>query len=84
MSENHEDEFSSHSLYQQINILAKPHNFTGCLESKDGEILMGQSDIIDRWNEYVGEQYDDHRPDLDLKYYSEGVSIIVEAFVTTY
>lgn len=35
-------------MNQQINIFINWVDETGCLKSKDGEILMGQSNIINR------------------------------------
>ncbi|CAG5114715.1 unnamed protein product, partial [Candidula unifasciata] len=68
----------SHSMYQKINMLTGniTRNSTGCLESKDGDLLMGQSNIINRWTEYIEELYDDNRPDVELQTNNDGPPIM--------
>ena len=34
---------------------------TGCLKAKDGTILMSKEDILKRWEEYIGELFEDSR-----------------------
>jgi len=34
---------------------------TGCLKARDGTIVMNKDDIIKRWEEYIGELFEDNR-----------------------
>ena len=38
-----------------------PLSKTGCLKSKDGQILMGKNEILNRWSEYIEDLYNDER-----------------------
>ena len=37
------------------------HTTTKCIEDKAGNILMEKDEILNRWEEYIGELYDDER-----------------------
>ena len=34
---------------------------SGCIEAKDGTIIMETADILERWQEYIGDLFDDNR-----------------------
>ena len=53
-------------MHKRINELTgrKTKYTTGCLKSKEGKMLMGKEDIVDRWTEYIGELYGGERPEL--------------------
>ena len=38
-----------------------PSSRTGYLKSKDGQILMGKNEILNRWSEYIKDLYNDER-----------------------
>ncbi|XP_076359111.1 uncharacterized protein LOC143251751 [Tachypleus tridentatus] len=51
-----------------------PSAKTGCLKSKNGEILMDKKDILNRWSEYIGELYNDNRsPTSHIETDTEGL-----------
>ena len=41
---------------------------TTCIEDKDGNIIMEQDNILARWNEYIGELYEDNRGEIPQVY----------------
>lgn len=51
------------TMHQKIRDLTgrKTTATTGCLRSKDGNILMEREDILNRWSEYITELYHDDR-----------------------
>ena len=52
---------------------------TGCLKSKDGDILMEKEDILNRWSEYIEDLYHDERgPPPQLHKEEEGNVILEE------
>ena len=34
---------------------------TGCIRSKEGNILMDKGDVLNRWSEYIEELFEDTR-----------------------
>ena len=34
---------------------------SGCIESKDGTLIMEKNQILERWSEYIEELFDDER-----------------------
>ena len=34
---------------------------SGCVKSKDGDIIMDKDKILERWTEYIGDLYNDTR-----------------------
>ncbi|XP_076325106.1 uncharacterized protein LOC143233091 [Tachypleus tridentatus] len=54
-----------------------PSAKTGCLKSKNGEILMDKKDILNRWSEYIGELYNDNKsPTPHIEIDTEGLPIM--------
>ncbi|XP_076347953.1 uncharacterized protein LOC143245476 [Tachypleus tridentatus] len=54
-----------------------PSAKTGCLKSKNGEILMDKKDILNRWSEYIGELYNDNiSPTPHIEIDTEGLPIM--------
>ena len=51
---------------------------TGCIRSKDGEILMEKEDILNRWSEYIIELYHDDRGPPPIINIDEGTQILEE------
>ena len=53
----------SKTMHQKIRDVTgrKTPTTTGCLRSKDGNILMEKEDILNRWSEYITELYHDDR-----------------------
>ena len=56
-----------------------PSSRLGCLKSKDGQILMGKNEILNRWSEYIEDLYNDERcPAPPISNGNEGSPILVE------
>ena len=51
---------------------------TGCIRSKDGDILMEKEDILNRWSEYIAELYHDDRGPPPITNNEEGPQILEE------
>ena len=39
---------------------------TTCIQNRDGNIIMEQANILERWNEYISTLYDDARGGIPL------------------
>ena len=39
---------------------------TGCIKSKEGNILMDKAEVLNRWSEYIEELFDDNREELNI------------------
>lgn len=39
---------------------------TGCIRSKEGDILMNKEDILNRWSEYIVELFNDNRREMPI------------------
>ena len=37
---------------------------TTCIENKDGNIIMEQDKILERWHQFISELYDDNKGDI--------------------
>ena len=51
---------------------------TGCIRSKDGDILMEKEDILNRWSEYITKLYHDDRGPPPIINNKEGLQILEE------
>ena len=60
--------FTPQIMYQNVAEIAgrKTCSSTGCLKSKNGEIIMEKDKILERWAEYTKELYDDDRRDINV------------------
>ena len=54
---------NSKDLYRKSKDLChtKTGESTGCLKSKDGNIIMDKDKILEKWTEYIGDLYNDNR-----------------------
>lgn len=51
----------------------------GCIQSKDGEIIMEKEKIRERWTEYIHDLYNSNRDeDFEIEYNGEGEAIMVD------
>ncbi|GFR84661.1 hypothetical protein ElyMa_002422700 [Elysia marginata] len=52
-----------HMIYKNTEEIVgrKTCSFTGCLEAKNGNIIMEKNKILERWEEYIHELFDDNR-----------------------
>ena len=52
------------NMYSRIKDVCKRKtcSTSGCIKSKEGQIITDKDKIIERWAEYIGELYDDDRP----------------------
>ncbi|XP_060065585.1 uncharacterized protein LOC132545923 [Ylistrum balloti] len=55
--------FDSKFMHEKIKDVTgkKSSTKTGCIKSRDGEILMEKEDILNRWSEYIEDLYHDDR-----------------------
>ncbi|XP_076308487.1 uncharacterized protein LOC143223898 [Tachypleus tridentatus] len=76
--ENNKVKYSKYMHKKISEVTGKsPSAKTGCLKSKNGEILMDEKDILNRWSEYIGELYNDNRsltPHIEID--TEGLPIM--------
>ena len=49
---------------------------TGCLKSRNGEILMEKKDILNRWSEYIEDLYHNERGPPPKLQNEEGCAIL--------
>ena len=40
---------------------------TGCLKTKNEDIIMDKEKILERWSEYIQELFDDERKDMNYE-----------------
>ena len=74
---------NSRELHKQVKEMTgckKSHQGTGCIKSRDGNILFEQEEIQKRWVEYIDELYDDNRGQQQSVYgrLGEGREILQE------
>ena len=72
---------NSKYIHQKIKEVTgkNPSSRIGCLKSKDGQILMGKNEILNRWSEYIKDLYNDERcPAPPISNGTEGSPILVE------
>ena len=74
------NEVNSKTVHQKIKevIGKKATSKTGCILSKDGDILMEKEDILNRWPEYITELYHDDRGPPPIINNEEGPQILEE------
>ena len=55
-------------MYRNIEeiIGKKTCSSTGCLKTKEGNIIMDKEKILERWAEYIGELFEDNRKEHDV------------------
>ena len=48
-------------IHEKVKNLSKPEQCisSGCIKGKDGSIIMDKEKILNRWEEYISELYDD-------------------------
>ena len=51
---------------------------TGCIKSKDGNVLIDRTDVLNRWSEYIEELFDDEREKLTINKEIDGPPILKE------
>ena len=76
---------NSKDLHRKIKDLChtKTGGSTGCLKSKDGNIIMDKDKILERWTEYIGDLYNDNRDeDRRIESNNDGPSIMEEEVST--
>ena len=56
------------AMYQNIEelVVRKQGVSTGCLKTKNGDIIMDKEKILERWSEYIQELFDDERKDIKV------------------
>ena len=54
---------------------------SGCMRSKDGDILTGKKDILTRWSEHITELYHDDRGPPPIINNDEGPQILEEEVI---
>ena len=68
-------------MYKKIKDLTKKSSnpATGCIKAKDGQIIMEKEKILERWSEYIGDLYNDDRPEeKEIRKTFEGPPILEE------
>ena len=68
-------------MHRRINEITgkKTCTTSGCIKSKDGQIIVEKDKILNRWSEYIKELYDDDRPEEKMIYTNfEGPPIMEE------
>ncbi|GFO03062.1 hypothetical protein PoB_002956700 [Plakobranchus ocellatus] len=55
-------------MYRNIDEITgkKTCSSTGCLKSKNGDIIMEKEKILERWEEYISELFEDQRKDHNV------------------
>lgn len=69
-----------HKRIKELTGCRKNNHRTGCIKSRDGNILFDQEEIQKRWVEYIGELYDDNRGQQHQEYarLGEGPELLQE------
>lgn len=52
-----------HALAKDLSGKQKRNSKAGCIKSKDGTILFEQKKVLERWAEYIGDLFEDNRPE---------------------
>ena len=65
-----------HSDIKELTGRKKKNNTTGGIKSKNGKMLFEKEDILKRWTEYVGELFEDTRPNLPTPSNNNGPKIL--------
>ena len=56
-------------IHEKVKSLSKPKKCTssGCIKGKDGSIIMDKEKILNRWEEYISELYDDEERGVKIE-----------------
>ena len=56
-------------IHEKVKSLSKPKKCTssGCIKGKDGSIIMDNEKILNRWEEYISELYDDEERGVKIE-----------------
>ena len=65
-----------HDCIKEIAGVTKSSSSTGCIKDKNGNMLFEGDKVLERWAEYVGELFDDARPDLPIPSNDRGPPIL--------
>ena len=58
-----------HTQIRHLTGMMQNARMSTCIEDRDGNIVMEQENILDGWNKYISELYDDIRVYIPLSLY---------------